>query len=117
VSTAAPRTRSAPKQSSRDGQKSSGSGSDATLKALPLSAAAEAAFEERGFNVAASLSPAQKSAFGLAACGVAGALSSSMFTLPQVVVDANAAMCAVLIFVLFSHFCAFPSYSCFTAPP
>lgn len=31
-----------------------------------------------------------------------------MFTLPQVVVDANAAMCAVLIFVLSSHFCGIP---------
>ena len=90
--------------------------SDAPLKATSLSAAAEAAeaaFEERGYDFTASLSPAQKRAFGLAACVVAGALSGSTFTPPQVVVDGQASgggggtggARIVLFDLLFSHFC------------
>jgi hypothetical protein len=90
-----------------------GGNGDAQLKAALLPAvaeAAEAAFEERGYDFTASLSPAQKRAFGLAACVVAGALSGSTFTPPQVVVDGQASggggsARIVLFDLLFSHFC------------
>lgn len=82
----------------------------APRKAPSVAEAAEAAFEERGYDFTARLSPAQKRVFGLAACVVAGALSGSTFTPPQVVVDSQGSggvggAHVVLFDLLFSHFC------------
>ena len=73
-------------------------------KAEAAAAASAAAFEANGYDFTEALSPLQRRGFGLAASIVAGALSGSTFTPPQLVVDRSGGATA-LDALLFSHFC------------
>ena len=72
--------------------------------AAAAAAASAAAFDANGYDFTAALSPLQRRGFGLAASIVAGALSGSTFTPPQLVVDRSGGATA-LDALLFSHFC------------
>jgi len=72
--------------------------------AAAAAAAAAATFDANGYDFTAALSPLQRRGFGLAASLVAGALSGSTFTPPQLVVDRSGGGTS-LDALLFSHFC------------
>ena len=78
--------------------------SAAAATAAAAAAAAAASFEANGYDFTAALSPQQRRGFGLAASLVAGALSGSTFTPPQLVVDRSGGATS-LDELLFSHFC------------
>ena len=88
--------------------KPSAGGSAAVLAALLKAPdeAGDAHFNEHGYDPTASLSPPLKRAFGLCACVVAGCLSGSTFTPPQLVVDraAEQGMALDLFDLIFSHY-------------
>ena len=79
-------------------------------------ALAESVFEENGYDFTGRLSPLQRRGFGFAACVLAGLMSGSTFTPPQLVIDNQpAGNGLVLSDLLFSHFCgiAFSSVAVF----
>ena len=66
--------------------------------------ASPTSWETSGYDFTHALSPLQRRIFGFGACIVAGALSGSTFTPPQLAVDRSGGK-LTLLDLLFSHFC------------